>query len=81
MFLDASQLEDLASAMRSVSLTPSLEAACRSCSNTPERRNSTAITSAMPTVNDGQAPDAPTVQIDEGFKLLAAGLNAKIMLK
>ncbi|BDA47696.1 hypothetical protein COCOBI_10-5470 [Coccomyxa sp. Obi] len=60
VFLDASQLEDLASAMRSVSLTPSLEAACRSRSNTPERHNSresAAITSAMPTVSDDQVTD------------------------
>ncbi|CAL8471850.1 g11392 [Coccomyxa elongata] len=61
VFLDASQLEDLASAMRSVSLTPSLEAACRSRSNTPERltsRESAAITSAMPPVSDDQATNA-----------------------
>jgi hypothetical protein len=34
--LEASQLEELAAVMGAVSLTPSLEAACRSRSNTPE---------------------------------------------
>ncbi len=81
VFLDASQLEDLASAMHSVSLTPSLEAACRSRSNTPERltsRESAAITSAMPTVSDGQPSYAPFCKI---WRRQQASVAAGIMLK
>ena len=59
MILDASQLEELAVVMGAVSLTPSLEAAFRSRSNTPDPHQSTedaqtAMDSTVPSGCNGE---------------------------
>lgn len=62
VFLDASQLEDLASALGSVSLTPTLQATSRSASTTPQSSMG-AIASFMPTPTDGETSGSSEIPI------------------